>query len=152
MASPSAILLSIHSQHAAKIFAGSKTVELRRVRPRFIGKGGVVFIYVPSPIQSLIGAFKIDQVVEMPVRKLWGAVQHRAGVPRKEFDAYFEGVSTGVAIFFTEVWNLPNPLDLQELQENLGIRPPQGFRYVTGSEFVGAGFGTLSERADFRNQ
>jgi predicted transcriptional regulator len=151
LASPNAIMLSIHFQHAAKILAGTKTVELRRVRPRFIGKGDVAFIYVPSPIKSLIGAFKIDHVVEMPVRKLWWVVQEKAGIPRKEFNAYYEGASKGVGIFFAKVWNLPKPLGLQELRENHGIRPPQSFCYVTEREFLGAGDVARSEGAEFHN-
>jgi len=140
LASPSALLLSIHSQYADKIFEGTKTVELRRVRPRHIEKGGVVFIYVPSPIRSLVGAFKVDQIVEMPLRKLWEAVQGRAGISRRDFDAYYEGASMGVAIFFTEVWNLPKPIDLRELQDNLKISPPQSFRYITVTKLGGEHF------------
>ena len=131
-----AIFLSIRSQYVNKIFAGTKTVELRRVRPRYIAKGALALIYVPSPVQSLVGAFKVDRVVEMPLRELWEAVCDRAGITREEFDAYYEGVSTGVAIYFREVWNLPEPIELRDLKEEVGFHPPQGFRYVTASELV----------------
>lgn len=131
-----AIFLSIRSQHVSKIFEGAKTVELRRVRPKHIAKGALVLIYVPLPVQSLVGAFKVDRVVEMPLRELWEAVHVRAGITREEFDIYYEGVATGVAIFFNEVWNLPEPIELQDLKEEVGFQPPQGFRYVTASELA----------------
>jgi predicted transcriptional regulator len=129
-----AIFLSIRSQFVSKIFEGTKTVELRRIRPKHIAKGTLILIYVPSPIQSLVGAFKVDRVVELPPGELWKVVHDRAGVSRKEFDAYYEGTPTGVAIFFSDVWNLPEPIELQDLKENVGFQPPQGFRYATADE------------------
>ena len=132
-----AILLSIRPQYADKIFQGTKTVELRRVRPKHIKKGALVLIYVSSPMQSLAGAFKVDQVVEEPLQKLWEKVHHKAGVTREEFDTYYNGAASGVGIFFTEVWPFPDPIKLQDLQEQItGFQPPQGFRYATKNELA----------------
>ena len=132
-----AIFLSIHLQYANRIFEGIKTVELRRVRPRYIAKGALALIYVPSPIKSLVGAFKVDRVVKKPLQELWEIVHDEAGVTREEFDAYFDGTSIGVGIFFSTVWSLPKPIELQDLREQmLGFWPPQGFRYVKASEFA----------------
>jgi len=131
-----AIFLSIRSKYVSKIFEGTKTVELRRVRPKYIAKGALVLIYVPSPVQSLVGAFKVNRAVEMPLKELWEAVHDRAGITREEFDVYYEGTSTGVAIFFSEARNLPHPIELRDLKESVGFQPPQGFRYATASELA----------------
>jgi predicted transcriptional regulator len=132
-----AIFLSIRPQYANRIIEGTKTVELRRVRPRYITKGALALIYVPSPIKSLVGAFKVDLVVKEPLQELWKIVHDKAGVTREEFDAYFDGTSTGVGIFFSDIWILPEPIDLRDLREQMiGFHPPQGFRYATANELA----------------
>ncbi|MCG2769994.1 MAG: ASCH domain-containing protein [Anaerolineae bacterium] len=148
-----AIFLSVRSQYASKIFEGSKTVELRRVRPRYIARGALVLIYVPSPVKSLVGAFKVDQVVEKPLEELWETVHDRAGVTREEFDAYYDGVSIGIAIFFRQVWSLPAPIELEDLKERMvGFHPPQGFRYATASELASPDLARLVEDTEIAVQ
>ncbi|MHC1623025.1 MAG: ASCH domain-containing protein [Candidatus Methanospirareceae archaeon] len=148
-----AIFLSVRPQYASRIFEGSKTVELRRVRPRYIARGALVLIYVPSPVKSLVGAFKIDQVVEKPLEELWEIVHDRAGVTREEFDAYYAGVSKGIAIFFRQVWSLPKPIELEDLKERMvGFHPPQGFRYATASELASPELARLVENTEIAVQ
>jgi predicted transcriptional regulator len=43
------LLLSIRPEYANKIFDRTKTVELRRVRPRLLNEGDRVVVYVSSP-------------------------------------------------------------------------------------------------------
>ena len=143
--SSNVIFLSIRPQHVDKIFEGAKTVELRRVRPKHLRKGALVLVYVPSPIQSLIGAFKVDRVVEESLQKLWEMVHDKAGITREEFDAYYDGVSMGVGIFFSEVWHLSEPIELRDLKEQTGFQPPQGFRYATRSELASPRLAELVE-------
>ena len=144
--SGNAIFLSIRPQYADKIFEGAKTVELRRIRPKHIRKGTLVLVYVPSPVQSLIGAFKVNRVVEESPQKLWEMVHDEAGVTREEFDTYYDGVSIGVGIFLGEVWRLPEPIELQDLKEQMiGFQPPQGFRYATPSELASSRLAELVE-------
>ena len=57
-------------------------------------------------------------------------------VTRDEFDSYYEGMTTGVALFFSQVWHLAEPVDLDDLRESVGFHPPQGFRYMTASELA----------------
>lgn len=132
-----AIVLSIRPQFAEKIFGGTKTVELRRVRPKQIKRGVLVLVYVSSPIKSLVGAFKVEQVFERPLAELWEMVSAQAGITREEFDQYYNGASSGVAIFFTEVWKLSKPIELHDLKEQeMGFQPPQSFRYATEKELT----------------
>lgn len=135
--SEKAILLSIRPQYADKIFEGNKTVELRRVCPKYIKRGSLVLIYVASPIKSLAGAFEVDRVVEEPLEKLWRMVHDRAGVTRQEFEAYYNGVCKGTGIFFSKVSPLPEPIKLKDLRGQMkNFHPPQGFRYATSGEMA----------------
>lgn len=144
--SDNAIFLSIRPQYVDKIFEGTKTVELRRVRPKHLRKGALVLVYVPSPIQSLVGAFKVDRIVEASLQKLWEMVHDKAGITRDEFDAYYDGVFIGVGIFFSETWRLTEPIELDDLKEQvIGFQPPQGFRYATRSELASPRLAELVE-------
>ncbi len=127
-----ALLLSIRPEYAEKIFNQTKTVELRRVYPKQIGKGDLVIIYEPTPVQALTGMFKVDQIVEYPLEELWDLVKDKAGINREDFDEYYRGATSGVGIFFSECWKLPEPIKLQILKEREpNFHPPQGFRYLS---------------------
>ncbi len=129
------ILISIRPEYANMIFEGTKTVELRRVRPKHIKKGSLVLIYVSSPVQSLSGAFIIDDIIEQPISELWQRVHSQAGVTHEEFNSYYTKASKGIGIFFSEVWPFEQPIDLQSLKERMeNFHPPQSFRYVTDRE------------------
>jgi predicted transcriptional regulator len=131
------LLLSVRPKYADKIFKHTKTVELRRVRPKHLQKGDLVLIYVSSPIQALAGTFKVERVVEEPLKNLWQLVKKKAGVTRQEFNTYYEGVSTGVGIFFEEVQRFQEPIALQTIRQHLLLfQPPQSFRYASDSELV----------------
>jgi predicted transcriptional regulator len=129
------ILLAIRPQYAKKIFDGVKTVELRRVRPRQVDKGDLALIYVSSPVKSLAGAFKVDEIIEKPLDELWTIVHKKAGISYEEFQDYFKGTKKGVGIFFTDSWKLPSPIPLDSLRDEWqGFSPPQSFRYPTDME------------------
>ncbi len=131
------ILLSVRPKYAEKIFKHTKTVELRRVRPKYLQKGDLVLVYVSSPIQALAGTVKVERVVEEPLKNLWQQVKKQAGVTRQEFNSYYKGVSTGVGIFFEEVQKFQEPIKLQTIREHLLLfRPPQSFRYANDLELV----------------
>ncbi len=130
--SRNAILMSIRPQYAEKIFNRSKTVELRRIKPKFIQAGDLVFVYVSSPVKSLVGAFTVSSVTEKSLLSLWKNVKDYAGVSRNEFLNYFQDVDTGVAIFIKDVWLLPRQIRLAELKKEFkGFQPPQSFRYTS---------------------
>ena len=133
-----AILMSIRPQHANKIFNGTKTVELRRIKPRTLESSDLILVYVSSPVKSLVGAFRVASVLEKPLTPLWKAVKNHAGVSRAEFLSYYEGVQSGVAIFIKDIWLLPKPIHLAQLQKNVkDFYPPQSFRYTSIQQIAG---------------
>lgn len=133
--SSNAIVLSIRPQYAEKIFKGSKTVELRRVRPKYIQKNSLVLMYISSPVQSIAGVFRVSQIKEMSPSDLWKHVKDIAGVTKHEFDNYYLNVNVGIGIFIDEVWPLAEPIKMEDWQEQgINFQPPQGFRYATSDE------------------
>jgi len=127
-----AVLMSIRPQYAYKIFDGTKTVELRRIKPKTLSNGDLILVYVSSPVKSLVGAFKVAHVIEKPLSSLWKAVKDHAGVSYAEFSKYYDGVLSGAAIFIKDVWLLPKPIHLSDLQKGVnGFYPPQSFRYTS---------------------
>jgi len=128
------LLISIRPEHAAKIFDGSKKVELRRVRPK-VTSGDVVFVYVSAPVKALVGAFYVEKVVEASPRMLWGQVKDIAGINRARFDDYYNGAINAFGIFVQETRQLPKPVGLESLKDIVSsFRPPQSYRYITPTE------------------
>lgn len=126
-----AVLLSIRPEYAKKIFSGDKTVELRRKCPR-VKNGDLVLVYVSSPIKALIGAFRVDDVITKPPVELWEKVKNKAGITLNEFNSYYDGASVGHGIYFSEVWRLPAPLELEKIRELIpGFHPPQVYQYLS---------------------
>lgn len=89
---------------------------------------------------KIVGAFKVDRIVESTIEELWKIVGNKAGVTREEFNVYFEGVSVGVGIFLNESQRFPEPINLQDLKDMIDFTPPQGFRYVTEEELISLQF------------
>jgi predicted transcriptional regulator len=128
------LLLSIRPQYADKIFDGTKTVELRRIRPK-LEAGDWVLVYVSTPVQALIGMFQVDRVEESSPNRLWTQVRGQAGVTRKEFDLYYMGADRAYGIFLKTTRQLPQPINLEYLKQVLsGFQPPQSYRYLTQDE------------------
>ncbi|MCZ7646216.1 MAG: ASCH domain-containing protein [Planctomycetota bacterium] len=125
-----ALLVSIRPEFAAKIFQGTKRVELRRVRPR-VEEGHGVLVYVSSPTKELQGAFEVRDVVEAPPKRLWREVGSHAGITREEFEAYFEGADTGYAIRIKRAWEFDRPQTLTSLRRRMPkFAPPQSYHYL----------------------
>ncbi len=130
------IVMSIRPKYVEKILGGSKTVELRRVRPKKIDKGALVLIYASSPTKSLVGAFKVDAILEASISELWDQVKNHAGISYEDYLNYYRGSSIGVGIFFTDIWVFQEPIPLNHLQQQSDFLPPQSFRYANTLELV----------------
>jgi predicted transcriptional regulator len=131
-----ALLISVHPKFAEKIFAGTKVVELRRVRPR-IGKGDLVFVYVSSPVMALEGAFEVGDIVAGTPNSIWRQFNGGSGLSKSEFDAYYKGKETAFAILIRKLWRLPVPVRLAKLRkERSGFHPPQSYHYICKQAFT----------------
>src|SRR5215203_4096065 len=91
------LLLSLRPRYEELVFAGTKTVELRRVRPR-VQRNDWILVYVSTPVKALTGAIQVADVIENRRSTLWGKVRNGAGVTRRQFDEYYEGALKAYAI------------------------------------------------------
>jgi predicted transcriptional regulator len=123
------ILISIKPKYANKIVDGLKLVELRRKFP--MKKDCYLVIYSSSPDKAIIGYTQIQSVAKLPVKDLWEKHKNHSYITEKDFYKYFEGTEKGFAISFKIVKKLFNSLNLQDL----GIKPPQSYRYITDDIF-----------------
>lgn len=129
-----AFLISIRPRFAEMIFAGSKTVELRRVCPK-VAVGDLALVYVSSPAKELRGSFEVGRIVSGSPTALWKKVGDKSGVTRAEFFAYFKGKKLAHALVIKRAWPLPAPVGLKALRRrNGGFRPPQNFHYLNRNE------------------
>ena len=130
-----AIILSIQPKYSKLVFSGKKTVELRKQCPRRIKEGVLVLLYVTSPVKALEGAFVVEKVLKAPLEELWESVKERLALSHAEFLEYYGESNEGVAVFFSKLWKLSNPVELCELRDSLtSFIPPQSFRYASSRE------------------
>ena len=124
------LLLSLRPEFAELVFAGVKKVEFRRVRPR-VQANEWVLVYVSTPVQALVGAIQVANVIECSPASLWRKVRNDAGISRRQFDEYYVGVSTAYAIVLNAVKLLPEPVTLSRLRQVWpDFHPPQCYRYL----------------------
>lgn len=120
-----AILISIQPEYAEKILSGEKTFEFRRrtaQRPV-----GLMVIYASAPISAVVGYAQVDDILSLPLTKLWKRTRKGAGTDLKHFHEYFHGRDDGNAYVLSQSVRLDTPIPLS----SLGIAsPPQDFMYL----------------------
>lgn len=124
------VILSIKPPHSEKILYGVKTVELRRRFPLSAGRGTIAYIYSTSPVRALVGSAEITDVERLPIAALWRQHGESASIQKRDFDAYFSGLQEGYALKISNARPFSRRLDLVELKERFGFKPPQSFLYA----------------------
>jgi predicted transcriptional regulator len=141
-----ALLISIRPRFVESIFAGTKTVELRRVKPR-LNVGDLVVIYASGITKGIVGAFEVEGVTTAAPRTIWRKHNGGSGLEKAEFDRYFDGVTVGHAIRIGKVWRLPSPVPLETLRKRQrGFRPPQSYHYWKLDELLRIGGPAFASR------
>ena len=146
MATNHALLLSIRPNFVKAIFAGAKTVELRRVKPR-LRTGDLVVIYASGMTKGIVGVFEVAGVTVATPKHIWRRHNGGSGLTKKQFDAYFAGVATGYAILIGRLWKHPVPVPLSTLRKRrAGFCPPQGYHYWRRDDLLRVGGDGLPRR------
>ena len=128
--------MSIKPKYADLIFAGTKTIELRRVCPK-VGPSDLVLVYVSSPRMALVGGFEVAGIVSGDPLTLCKNWQAQSGVGKEIFLRYFEGAAIAYGIQIGRAWQFESATELKALRRRKGgFHPPQSYRYV-GSEELG---------------
>jgi predicted transcriptional regulator len=125
-----ALLLSIREEFSTLIFAGQKTVELRRVRPD-VQAGDQLLVYVPEPVGALVGSLTVARVMAASPSQLWSSIGSGCGLSRARFQAYFQDLKVGFAICVHKAFRWEQPISRRAIQTAYPrFRPPQGYIYL----------------------
>ena len=127
------LLLSIHPVYVEKIFAGTKTVELRKRKPN-VDVGSKVVIYSTMPECEIVGFATISGFEVCRPSQLWSKVSSSCGVTKSEFNSYFSSSEMSVGIHLKDpVW-FEDAFTLSDLRKLWpGFHPPQQFQYLQES-------------------
>lgn len=90
-------LLSIKPEFADMIFAGTKRYEFRRAIFKRNDLEGVL-VYASSPVQRVIGEFKIEEIIADDIETVWRKTRKYAGISHEYFLAYFSNRNRAYAI------------------------------------------------------
>lgn len=127
MAKGEHILISLEERHAENIFTGHKQIELRR-RTMNVNVGAVVWIYVKSPVGSVVGRARVSALCVSSPFILWRQFSAVSGLSRSEFFRYFNGVQKGIALVLEDAERLSVSTSLEKLRRaSAGFHPPQFF-------------------------
>ncbi len=129
-------IFSIKPEYVKLILGGQKTVEFRRVIPKYVRPGSTIYFWETSPAKRLVGYAQVTAIATGDVKNLWIAAGNRCGTDMDCFDLYFDGAAKGIAIFFANVREYDNKPMLSEMRNVLAFTPPQSFRYVTRADNI----------------
>ena len=123
-----AIIFSIKSIHAEKIYSGDKKFELRKVAPKIVPQ--IAFIYETENVKAITGAFFIKNIVSSTINDLWNIVGTRA-TSKNSFHKYYKNYKEGVAYEIGRIYKFDHPLTLAQIFDiQSDFKIPQSFAYL----------------------
>lgn len=125
-----ALWLSLRPSLADKIIHGSKSVELRRVRPR-IEPGNLIVLYAATPVKAILGLCALDRLEQDHPAQLWNRIENLCGISADWYQDYFRDAERAIGIHVLPHLILSSPIGLDSIRSAWpGFMPPQSFRYV----------------------
>jgi predicted transcriptional regulator len=125
------LLLSLKPRYADAILDGSKTIELRRTRPR-IEIPTDALIYASSPRCAVVGTCRVVEVLEFTPLGMWRLHGREAAIDYAAYKAYFDGCTTAYGLVVAAPRRLGREIGLSSIRTAWrGFQPPQSFRYLS---------------------
>jgi len=125
------ILLSIHPQFVAKILAGEKRFEFRRVKTRLIPDK--IIIYSTSPVCKIVGEAEVEEVIVDAPNRVWHKTKKFSGIDKAYYSKYYHNREIAIAYKLINVIEYNKPKELKDI----GIKSaPQSFAYVNDFEYA----------------
>lgn len=121
------VVLSIKPEFAFKIFEGTKRFEFRKSIFKNSDIKSVI-VYASSPIQQVIGEFKIDKILNHDIETLWTLTHKHSGITEDFYKEYFANKEQGFAIKIKSTRRYKKP---KCLRKDFKLLPPQSFAYWT---------------------
>jgi predicted transcriptional regulator len=123
------LFLPIKPEYAEKILNGTKTVEVRRRKPKLTAiNSGYLFLYSVSPVCAVTGYAKITIIDERSPASLWTWYNDDINITKKEYDSYVKEKFLITGIFLYNPKRI-KPIGIDELRK-FGIKNFQSFSYV----------------------
>ncbi len=129
------ILMSIRPPYVDMLVSGFKTVEIRKRAVR-APAGARIWIYATSPRQEVVASARLEAVALQAPDEIWRLFGRRAGIDRREFDAYVGEAETVAALALTEITELDVPLCPRA--EAPAFRPPQSWAFLRDTGLLAA--------------
>lgn len=126
LAGERAIVLAIHPRHAARIFAGEKTAELRKASPS--SRVCMAFIYETAPTSAITGVMLIEAVSRASPGRAWRQFRRRLCISELEFYEYLRGCRAATVYEVSHPFRFPRQVSL--VRTTRLRRPPQSYSYL----------------------
>ena len=121
-----AILITIKSEYASMIYAGKKTIELRKRTPK-VPIGTPCLIYEPLPIGRVTGYFTYAGAFEFDTLCIDQSFLRNARISYSNICAYYESQLIGVAWVIRRPMTFRDPFKLTDFNVS---RAPQSYRII----------------------
>ena len=119
------VLMSIKPKFVERIFAGTKTFELRK--KLFKKTIDTIVIYSSSPKKKVVGEIIIDRIISSTPKLLWKSHKSNLGISEKEYFEYYKNSKVAYAIQIKKVIKYKKELELKDF----GIeKAPQSYQYI----------------------
>jgi predicted transcriptional regulator len=118
--------MAIHPRYADAILDGNKQVEFRK--RRLASDITTVLIYATSPVQRIVGEFRIREMVVGAPDAIWDAFGDVGIIDRDSFGDYYASSEHAVAIVVDVAKRYERSQPLSELTPAPAI--PQSFSYI----------------------
>jgi len=129
-----AIIISIKPEWIKLIFAGKKSVELRRSFTQKVEAGTKAVIYSSAPTSAIVGVATIEKIDFSSPKQLWDRYSQSSMATQDQFFNYFKGKDIGVALSLQNVKSTPStPLDI--LRKKHKFYPPVSWRFLKDTEY-----------------
>lgn len=123
------ILISIKPCFVKHILDRTKRYEYRRSIPK--NKCKIILIYSTFPVKKIVAYVQVEEILKLPIKKLWQITKNHSGISKKFFFQYFFDKKIGYAYKLGKVTKI-NDLNINKL--NLKY-PPQNFVYISTSKY-----------------
>lgn len=127
-----AILITIQSEYASMIYAGYKTIELRKQNPN-VPIGTPCLIYEPRPIGRVTGYFTFAGSFNFDTICTEQSLLKKAGISYSRMRDYYAHQLIGVAWYIERPTPFPDALSLNDFNVWL---PPHSYKFIDISDEV----------------
>ncbi|HOX83820.1 MAG TPA: ASCH domain-containing protein [Chryseolinea sp.] len=123
------LFISVKHEYANKILEGTKTIELRKSKPK-VSKGDFVIIYSTTPVKAIIGIAEVDDLISCPPDSMWRLHSKKLGIKHKDFLDYYSNSETSIGIVLSNPKKYRSAISLSSIKrDHPEFQPPQTYRY-----------------------